>query len=103
MGEKASCASKVTWIGLVQWVPSQLAASAVALRFRTTGGVVSTSKRSLTFSPESASAGVWEGASEATTLTWYPPSGIRVASKLYALSVILSLRRRHTDSPSPRR
>ena len=39
-----------------------------ALRPVTTGGVVSISKRSLTLSPVSASAGVWEGASEATTL-----------------------------------
>ena len=35
----------------------------------TTGGVVSTSKRSLILSPVSASPGVCEGASEATTLT----------------------------------
>jgi len=36
----------------------------------TTGGVVSISNRSLLFAPVSASPGVCEGASEATTLSW---------------------------------
>ncbi len=43
---------------------------AIAFSPLTTGGVVSTSKRSLTLAPVSASPGVCEGASEATTLIW---------------------------------
>ena len=57
MGEVESMASKVTRILLPHGAPLQLVPLA-AFKPVITGGVVSTSKRSLIFSPVSASLGV---------------------------------------------
>jgi len=70
MGVDASSASNVIWKGLVQIDTAHAAGWPVALKLLMAGGVESTTKRSLTFSPVVALPAVWEGASEATTLTW---------------------------------
>ena len=71
MGEPRSSASNVKATGLTQGDPVHGAdVSSEAFRLLTTGGVVSTSKRSLSFAPVSASPGLCEGESEATTFIW---------------------------------
>ena len=67
MGEKASSALKVTCNCFAQG--ECLHSAAAAFSAETTGGVVSTSKRSLILSLARASPGGCEGASLATTLT----------------------------------
>ena len=80
-GRAESSASKVKITGLTQGAWMHLMSTSSALRLLTTGGVVSTSKRSLSLNAVRASPGLCEGASDATTLMRYPPSGRRLASK----------------------
>src|SRR4051794_28542294 len=87
-GDPVSSASKVKLMGLAHGPAFGHGAppSSAAFRLVTRGGVVSTSNRSLSLNAVSASPGLCEGASDDTIFIWYPPSGRRLASKLYAFS-----------------